>query len=152
MKNLLILALVLITATSFAQRRYKSITERNGQIGIGTKVPDAKLTVKGQIHTQVVKVDLEGAVAPDYVFEAYFEGESELNPSYKFPSLQEVGSYIEANHHLPGVQSAEELDKTGIYLKKMNLLLLQKIEELTLYTLEQQKEIDLLKEALIKLD
>ena len=91
---------------------YKSITERNGQIGIGTKAPDAKLTVKGQIHTQEVMVDLEGAVAPDYVFEAYFEGESELNPSYKFPSLQEVGSYIEANHHLPGVPSADELDKT----------------------------------------
>mgnify|MGYP001145782749 CR=1 FL=1 len=153
MKNILILALVLLTATSFAQRkRYKNITEINGNIGIGTTKPDALLTVKGQIHTQEVLVDLEGAVAPDYVFETYFNGSSVLNSDYKFLSLKEVASYIESNHHLPGIPSARQLELEGMELKEMNLILLQKIEELTIYTLEQQKEIDDLKEALHKIE
>ena len=133
MKNILILAFVLLTATSFAQRnRYK--------------------TVKGQIHTQEVLVDLEGAVAPDYVFETYFNGSSVLKSDYKFLSLNEVASYIRSNHHLPGVPSARQLEMEGMELKEMNLILLEKIEELTIYTLEQQKEIDHLKEALDKLE
>lgn len=147
MKNIVLIIIILLCGTISAQRRaYKNITEKNGNIGIGTKTPDALLTVKGQIHTQEVLVDLEGAVAPDYVFEAYFDGASELNPAYKLPSLEEVGLYVEANHHLPGVPSAAALAKEGMYLKEMNLLLLQKLEELTLYTLEQQKEIEALKE------
>ena len=52
------------------------------------------------------------------------------------------------HHHLPGVPSAEVMEREGMSLKEMNLLLLQKLEELTLYTLEQQKEIDALKEKL----
>ena len=133
MKNILILALVLLTATSFAQRnRYKNITEKNGKIGIGTTMPDALLTVKGQIHTQEVLVDLEGAVAPDYVFETYFNGSSVLKSDYKFLSLNEVASYIGSNHHLPGVPSARQLEMEGMELKEMNLILLEKIEELTI--------------------
>jgi hypothetical protein len=148
MKNLVLFTLLLITATTFSQRkRYKNITEKDGNIGIGTVSPDALLTVKGQIHTQEVQVDLKGAVAPDFVFENYFTGSSMLLPSYKFPSLEEVGLFIEKNHHLPGVPSAAELEEDGMSLKEMNLLLLQKIEELTLYTLEQQAEIDQLKKV-----
>lgn len=147
MKKILILFIILSCGTISAQRRsIKNITEKNGNIGIGTKSPDALLTVKGQIHTQEVLVDLEGAVAPDYVFEAYFEGASELNPDYRLPSLEEVGLFVEANHHLPGIPAAATLAKEGMYLKEMNLLLLQKLEELTLYTLEQQREIEELKE------
>jgi hypothetical protein len=153
MKYTLIIAFLLLTATTVAQRnKFKNITEINGNIGIGTKTPDALLTVKGQIHTQEVLVDLNGAVAPDYVFETYFKGTSVIAPTYQFLTLEEVGSYIEENHHLPGVPSAKELEKEGMSLKKMNLLLLQKLEELTLYTLEQQKEIDELKEALNKIE
>jgi hypothetical protein len=151
MKNFILIVLVLITATTFAQRKkYNNITEVNGNIGIGTKTPDALLTVKGQIHTQEVQVDLKGAVAPDYVFESYFDGESLLLPSYQFLTLAEVGLFIEENHHLPGVPSAKEFEEEGMSLKEMNLLLLQKIEELTLYTLEQQREIEELKEAIKK--
>ncbi len=153
MKNLVLIVLVLLTATSFAQRKkYKNITEVNGNIGIGTKTPDALLTVKGQIHTQEVLVDLKGAVAPDFVFESYFTGSSFLLPSYQFPSLREVGLFVAENHHLPGIPSAEKMEEEGISLKQMNLLLLQKIEELTIYTLEQQKEIDTLKEAVKKIE
>jgi len=153
MKNILILCCLLIASSTMAQRNtFKNITEKNGFIGIGTKSPDEMLTVKGKIHTQEVLVDLNGAVAPDYVFEAYFEGVSKTKPGYSMRSLNEVAAFIEAYHHLPGVPSAKEIEIEGLSLKKMNLILLEKIEELTLYTLEQQKEIDLLKAAINKLD
>ncbi len=127
------------------------IKEYNGKIGLGTATPDELLTVKGKIHTQEVLVDLNGAVAPDYVFEAYFNGVSTLKPSYQMMDLKDVSSYIEANHHLPEIDNAATLAQEGLELKKMNLLLLQKIEELTIYTIEQQKELDQLKAAFSKL-
>ena len=149
MKHILFLGLILITFSATAQRSpYKNITEKKGLIGIGTDSPDELLTVKGKIHTQEVLVDLNGAVAPDYVFQTYFDGFSELKPDYVMPTLQEVAVHIEAHHHLPGVPSAKQIESEGLSLKEMNLLLLQKLEELTLYTLEQQKEIDALKAAI----
>ncbi|WP_051957509.1 tail fiber protein [Altibacter lentus] len=149
MKNILLIVVVLLSTATLAQRNpFKNLTEKNGNIGIGTETPDELLTVKGKIHTQEVLVDLDGAVTPDYVFETYFNGVSLLHPGYTFPSLSEVAQYIEMHHHLPGVPSAEVMEREGMSLKEMNLLLLQKLEELTLYTLEQQKEIDALKEKL----
>ncbi len=149
MKNALLITLMLLTATSYSQQsKYKNLFEKNGKIGIGTKQPDALLTVKGNIHTQEVLVDLKGAVAPDYVFENYFEGNSKLSPTYELLTLDEVEEFIEKNHHLPGVPSAIELKKEGMSLKKMNLILLEKVEELTLYLIEQQKEIEALKETI----
>ncbi len=153
MKNILLLVLVLISITATAQRnKLKNITEKDGKIGIGTNIPDELLTVKGKIHTQEVLVDLNGAVAPDYVFEKYYEGTSNLNTTYDFPNLSEIELYIKEHHHLPGVPSAEELNENGLSLKKMTLILLEKLEELTLYTIQQQKEIDLLKESLKEMD
>lgn len=145
----IILPLLFITMTSNAQRRaYKNITEKNGKVGIGTTQPDELLTVKGKIHTQEVIVDLEGAVAPDYVFESYYEGKSTLFPEYKRYTLPQLNEYLATYKHLPGVPSSQDLSDNGMELKTMNLLLLEKLEELTLYTLEQQKEIDQLKEEL----
>ncbi|MBW1296612.1 tail fiber protein [Aquimarina litoralis] len=111
---------------------------QNGNVGIGTTNPDAKLTVKGDIHTQEVKVDLNGAVAPDYVF----------LEDYDLKSIEDVEAYINDQGHLPNIPSAAEMEKNGIELKQMNLQLLEKIEELTLYTIAQEKE---LKEAKNKL-
>ncbi|MEL4309060.1 hypothetical protein JMA43_13235 [Joostella sp. CR20] len=102
-----------------------------GNIGIGTIKPDSKLTVKGNIHTQEVKVDLAGAVAPDYVFK----------DDYKLKTLDEVKAYINNKGHLPNIPSAKEMEEEGINLKEMNLKLLEKIEELTLYVIEQEKRI-----------
>ncbi|MGY3793186.1 hypothetical protein [Aquimarina sp. 433] len=103
----------------------------SGNLGIGTTAPDAKLTVKGDIHTQEVKVDLNGAVAPDYVF----------LEDYDLKSIEEVEAYINDQGHLPNIPSAAEMEKNGIELKQMNLQLLEKIEELTLYTIAQEKEL-----------
>ena len=58
----------------------------------------------------------------------------------------EIETYIKKNHHLPKIPSAQEIKENGLSLKEMNLLLLEKIEELMLFTIQQQKEIDLLKE------
>ena len=105
---------------------------KNGDVGIGIASPDEKLTVKGKIHTQEIIVDLNGAVAPDYVFEK----------DYNLKSLEEIEAYIKENKHLPEIPSAKTMEEEGVYLKKMNLLLLKKIEELTLHIIEQNKRID----------
>ncbi|SFC65893.1 hypothetical protein SAMN04487891_1184 [Flagellimonas taeanensis] len=106
----------------------------NGRIGIGTTYPDAKLAVKGNIHAEEVKVDLS-VPGPDYVFK---EG-------YDLKSLEEVQNYINEHGHLPNIPSAKEMEEEGIQLGEMNMKLLEKIEELTLYVIKQQGEIDYLK-------
>lgn len=123
--------------------------DNSGKIGIGTTTPDHELTVKGIIHTQEVKVDLEGAIAPDYVF----------YKDYKLKPLVEVQKYIEKEGHLPNIPSAKKMKEDGINLKEMNLKLLEKIEELTLYTMQQEellnfqyKLIKSLEDRLIKLE
>ena len=146
MNRLLIFAIILFSLSATAQRNpFANLTEKNGKIGIGTTTPDELLTVKGKIHTQEVLVDLDGAVAPDYVFETYYNGFSEMMPGYSLISLEELEAFLKENNHLPNVPSAETMQAEGISLKEMNLILLQKIEELTLYTLQQQKEIEKLK-------
>lgn len=77
----------------------------NGNVGSGTISTDAGLTVKGQIHTQEVRVDLDGAVAPDYVFK---EG-------YDLKSLKEVHEYIDGKGHLPNIPLASEMRKRGCF-------------------------------------
>jgi hypothetical protein len=109
-------------------------------VGIGSTNPDSKLTVKGKIHAEEVKIDL--AVPADYVFEKYYLGQSSLKPDYTLLTLSEVEKFTQANHHLPNVPSAKEIKENGLLLGKMSNVLLQKIEELTLYSIEQQKTID----------
>ena len=80
-----------------------------------------------------------------FVFDKYYNSFSALNPAYEFSTIYEIETYIKKNHHLPKIPSAQEIKENGLSLKEMNLLLLEKIEELTLFTIQQQKEIDLLK-------
>ena len=117
-----------------------------GNVGIGSNNPDSKLTVKGKIHCEEVKVDL--SVPADYVFEKYYTGKSELNSDYVMPTLEEVAAYTKENNHLPEMPSAQEIKENGLHLKKMTNLLLQKVEELTLYTIEQEKRIKALEAKL----
>ena len=122
--------------------------QANGNFGIGTQNPDEKLTVKGKIHAEEVRVDLN--VPADYVFQHYYTGASLLKDTYKMPTLEEVAAFTKKNHHLPEIPSAEQIQKEGLHLKQMTNLLLQKIEELTLYTIEQEKRIKALENQLIK--
>jgi hypothetical protein len=112
----------------------------NGNVGIGTTTPDAKLAVNGTIHAREVKVDLAGW--PDYVFEKYYTGVSELKASYTLPTLAEVEQFTKENHHLPNVPSAKEVKENGLQLGEISNIMLQKIEELTLYVIEQNKRIE----------
>jgi hypothetical protein len=119
-------------------------------VGIGTTKPDSKLTVKGKIHAEEVKVDL--AVLADYVFEKYYLGQSSLKPDYTLLTLSEVEKFTQANHHLPNVPSAKEIKENGLLLGEMSNVLLQKIEELTLYSIEQKKTIDKQASAIERLE
>ncbi len=107
---------------------------QSGNIGIGTTNPDMKLTVNGNIHAKEVKIDLN-IPAPDYVFKE----------SYNLRSIEEVESFIKENSHLPEIPSAKEFEQNGVMQAEMDMNLLKKIEELTLYTIQQQKEIEELK-------
>ncbi len=78
--------------------------------------------------------EVDGACAPDYVFEA----------DYELPSLSELSAYITENKHLPNVPSAAEIEASGINMRRFNFAMLEKIEELVLYTLGQQETIDAL--------
>ncbi|QLC65929.1 hypothetical protein LPB248_06420 [Flavobacterium sp. LPB0248] len=124
---------LLSTGLSEAAMVIKSYTPTGfGYVGIGTTTPDERLTVKGRIHTQEVRVDMAGPLVPDYVFAE----------DYKLKSLKEVEDYIKENKHLPEIPSSQEIEKNGLKLAEMNMNLLKKVEELTLYIIEQQKRIN----------
>ncbi|WP_053003722.1 hypothetical protein [Sphingobacterium sp. Ag1] len=107
-----------------------------GNVGIGTDAPTEKLSVKGKIRAQEIKV--ETANWPDYVFAE----------SYQLPTLKETAAFIEKNKHLPGVPKATEVEENGLSLGEMNRILLQKIEELTLHMIDKDKRIDALEKKL----
>ncbi|WP_299365726.1 hypothetical protein [Winogradskyella sp.] len=125
----------------------------DGKVGIGTTNlsqdnGNSKLLVDGKILCEEVEVIQN--VLPDYVFQKYYTGYSELKEDYKMPTLEEVEAFTKENHHLPEVPSAAEIKEEGLQLKEMTTLLLQKIEELTLYTIEQEKRIKALEIELAK--
>lgn len=96
----------------------------DGNIGIGIYDPKNKLDVNGSIHAKEVKVDMSGWA--DYVFKK----------GYNLPALDAVEKHIAEKGHLPGIPSEKEVVENGISLGDMNRKLLQKIEELTLYSIE----------------
>lgn len=120
-----------------------AITIRRGQpsVGIGTTEPISgyTLTVDGKAILEEVKVQAVGA---DFVFDQ----------EYSLPSLSQVEHYVSEHHHLPAVPSAAQMQKEGVFVGEMNMLLLQKIEELTLYLIEQHKDIQQLKEKISDLE
>lgn len=109
---------------------YNSLSFYAGKIGIGTTKPDMKLTVNGNIHAKEVKIDLN-IPAPDYVFKE----------NYQLRNIEEVERFIKENSHLPEIPSAKEFEQNGVMLAEMDMNLLKKIEELTLYTIQQEKKL-----------
>lgn len=118
----------------------------SGKVGIGTTNVNCgtncdgyRLFVTDGIKTEKIKVEVASIAGwADYVFE----------PDYKLQKLYEVENFIKENKHLPNVPSAKEVTENGIDLAKMDATLLRKIEELTLYMIEQQNQIKKLQEQL----
>ncbi len=111
-----------------------------GNVGIGTTNPGIyKLAVEGTIGAREVKVTLNNW--SDFVFEN----------DYKLLDLKDVEEYIVKNNRLPDIPSKSEVIEEGISLGEMDAKLLQKIEELTLYTIEQEKKIEKLEKLVEQL-
>jgi hypothetical protein len=113
--------------------QYRLSIGGNGNVGIGITNPTHKLTVNGVISATEVKVST--TPNSDFVFE----------PEYQLRPLEEVDAFIRENKHLPDIPSAAEFKENGVGLGEMDNMLLQKIEELTLYVIELKKENEELK-------
>jgi len=100
-----------------------------GNVGIGHPNPTTKLDVKGTIRAEEVKVCLNQGC--DFVFEE----------DYELMVLEELEKFIKTNKHLPEVAPAAIMEAEGINVSEMSAKLLQKIEELTLYILQQEKKM-----------
>jgi hypothetical protein len=124
---------------------YKGIILNNdGSMGIGlsagTQPANYKLAVGGDVIAERVVVKLQ-ANWPDYVFKT----------GYSLRPLSEVEAFVKTNNHLPDVPSEAEIKEKGIDVEQMNATLLKKVEELTLYLIEQQKEVKTLREEVRQL-
>jgi hypothetical protein len=97
------------------------------------------LDIAGNARANKVVVNVTGA---DFVFDS----------AYQLPSLHKVETYIRENHHLPGIESAKQMEKDGLSIGENQTRLLQKIEELTLYLIQAQKENEALKVRIAKLE
>ena len=118
-------------AGTAATENQKMIIQNSGNVGIGTtNTQGYKLAVNGTMIATAVTVKVN-ANWPDYVF----------NQDYRLTALSDVKTYIDQNHHLPGMPSEQEVAKDGMNLGEMNKLLTEKVEELTLYLLENDDQL-----------
>jgi Phage T4 tail fibre len=119
----------LIFSTNGTNRMYINPT---GQISIGTATPATgyMLSVNGKAMVEELKVQLSGNW-PDYVF----------SNKYKLKNFDELREFIDKNNHLPNIPAASEIEKSGLEVGEMQRLMMEKIEELTLYVLQLEKKI-----------
>ena len=133
----------------FGQQKTMTV-DLAGSVGIGTSNPLAKLDVRGnaRIYGQTNiygDLELDGNLrirdweigVPDYVFE----------PDYPLESLENIDAYVKQHKHLPEIPSEKEFHEKGINLTELSLQLLKKVEELTLHTIRQEKQIKALMNA-----
>lgn len=107
----------------------------NGNVGIGTNNPVNKLEVFGTIRARELIIETTWA---DYVFE----------DDFKLKPLNEVAKFIKENKHLPDVPSAKYLQDNGGPVSELMTKMMQKIEELTLYSIQQENKIEALEKRL----
>jgi hypothetical protein len=100
----------------------------------GNAIIDGKLATK--------EIEVKEVTGADFVFEE----------TYPIPSLEEVEAFVKQNKHLPEIAPAAEMEANGIKLGEMNIKLLQKIEELTLYLIEQNKTLKKQNEKILELE
>lgn len=145
------------------------IIDKNGRVGIGTNNPSQLLQVNGNAlfedskvymgytHGEDIKISAsnldkyalfvgKGILSEDYAMGPKSSwADHVFDDSYELRSLNEIEVFIKENNHLPEIPSAKEIQEKGYSLHDMNVKLLQKVEELTLYSIQQNKEIEELK-------
>ena len=114
------------------------LTLLDNRVGIGTQNPLYSLDVNGSIRAKEILVETTGA---DFVFA----------DDYQLRPLSEVKAFISKNKHLPEIQSAQEMQENGVSVSELQTRLLQKIEELTLYILQQDETIQELRQEVEQL-
>ncbi|WP_255498689.1 hypothetical protein [Dysgonomonas sp. ZJ709] len=122
--------------TSQVKKNIIYTTDYSGNIGIGTESPQAKLDVRGKIIADEVQIKVN--TGADFVFQ----------PDYNLKPLSEVEQFVKTNKHLPEIPSEKQMIEEGLNVNEMQIKLLQKIEELTLYVIEQDKKIEKLQEQI----
>ncbi|RPI28698.1 MAG: hypothetical protein EHM61_04165 [Acidobacteria bacterium] len=104
-----------------------------GNVGIGTSTPTALLDVAGSVRIRgSISYGQPASSVPDYVFES----------DYRLMPLRQLGQYVKTEKHLPNIPKASEIQDNGVNLGEFQMKLLEKIEELTLYTVEQANVIE----------
>lgn len=101
----------------------------NGNVGIGINNPAQKLAVNGTIRARELIVETSGW--PDYVF----------GRNFRLKPLSEVEQFIQTHHHLPDIEPASTMEQNGVAVADVTRRMMQKIEELTLYVIRQDKQI-----------
>jgi len=142
--NLVTNGLIRATVTPTGEMAIGATTIPNVMSGV-TVLSTPKFHVVGDVSI-TGKYYTTNSVYADYVFEKYFKGSSDINPNYEFKSLNYVKDFIKANHHLPGVESIDDLAKAEngytFDMTKLTVQSLEKIEELYIHTIEQQDKIE----------
>ncbi|MEJ6625566.1 MAG: hypothetical protein QNL42_05610 [Flavobacteriaceae bacterium] len=125
---------------------------KNGNIGIGDSTPtEGTLVVSGTIIASR-SIIASATLTPDYVFDYFYTGESKENPKYRFLNLAAIEQFIQQHRHLPNIPSAEMVKaQGGIILNRASELQLEKIEELYLFAIEQEKRIKQLETTVARL-
>ena len=100
----------------------------DGNVGVGVSSPDQRLVVDGKVRAEEVYVQMTPA---DYVF----------GPDYDLMLLEDVARHIRDHGHLPGIASGAEMKNSGIGISRMQTLLLEKIEEISLYVIGQHEQL-----------
>jgi len=138
--------------TSYLFEASGKMTVNNGTTDIFKLETDGKFTIangtqkilqleaNGMLRGRRIKLDVDNWA--DFVFE----------DGYQLMPLEEVEAFVKDQKHLPNVPSEQELKKSGMDVQEMNAVLMQKVEELTLYLIEQNKELETMKQRIEELE
>ena len=124
------------------------MTAGSGQVGIGVDDPEYKLDVAGTVHANSIIAD--GNIRASEIIVSTTGADFVFADDYQLRPLSEVKTFIQENKHLPEIKSAQEMQQNGVGINELQTQLLQKIEELTLYILQQEERIKALEAELNK--
>ncbi len=153
--NKIVLGNGTVNTVQFAGYQHTGVmtTDVQGNITSSNSISLSDITCSSTIEANSFIATLVGAGAykyntvqdmavPDYVFEAYYNGKSKINPTYSIIGLEATEKFMKANHHLPRVPSRDEILEDGVInIQGIQMVTLEKVEELFIYTIEQEKKL-----------